>query len=1460
MTAKRILIVEDNPQFASGLSKTLESSEQRYSTCIVHSGEDALQTVGEERPDLVLMDIELAGELNGVETAAQINTQFDVPVVYLTAHSETFMLQQAKAAEPYGYLVKPVQDGELYAAIEVALYKHELDRKLKESEERFRALVQAATDLVAVTGADGIYRYVSPSHERLVGHLPDDLIGKSLFEFLHPEDQQRVADVFTELLFRGQDATTSVEFRFLHQDGAYRWFEATHSNQIDNPAVAGIVHNARDVTERKQAESLTHTQHHLSLALGTARGLDETLCLCLDAAIRVSGMDCGGVYLVDETSGNLDLASHTGLSPDFVTSVLHYDADSANVRLVMGGQPIYTGHQDLGTPLDDLRRREGLRAIAVIPVRHEGRVIACLNVASHTVDTIPDLARVALESMASQIGNAIARSKAEEELRGYRDHLEKLVKERTAELATTNEQLEQEIAERRQAEETLRQRNRDLALLNRANRAFSSTLDLDQVLSTVLEEARHMMDVVACSIWSVEPSSASQGENRGLVCQQATGPQSEVVRGWRLAPGEGIAGWVARTGESVIVPDALDDERHFRGVDRQTGLPLRSILSAPLQVKDRVIGVLQVVDTEVDRFSAADLTLVEPLAASAASAIENARLYKEAARLWAFNENIVQSMAEGIVIEDAAGHITFANPKATELLGYAPEELMGRHWSAFVPLDLLAQAEREAAMRRQGVTGQYESAMLNRENRRVPVIVNARPLFDEDQFTGVLAVFTDITERKRAEEAIKRQHDYFRAVVNSLHDQVLVIDRDYCVTDANDVFLSQVGCARENIIGRHCYEMVRRRSEPCAAPDAPCPAQEIWETGQPDRAIHAHTDPSGTSRWLEVAASPLYDAEGRIAKAIVAYRDVTTERRLEERLAGVHALGQELVLARDERQIAQLVVDTARLLSQSPTCELWLVDEQDRTLAWMPIHGTRPAMPDPLSIDSDEGIIPAVARSGELVYVPDVEKEPCCTDMDLKSRSQLCVPLKVKERIFGVLNIESEGLDTFDEGDLRLFSTLADQAASAIENARLYEHLRRRNEELQALNAIASTLNQAPDPTVAAASAEHGLEQVLNAMLDQVLEVVGLDAGWVQLLDEDGGKLSLVAHRGFPQGMAEKTSASQLGERMNQVIQSGKAIVLDKVSDDPWLNVEAGRREALHAFAGIPIRSRDKMLGVLGGFSRSPRQMSPQELQLLTNICQQVGVAIENARLTQEASEVQVLQELNLLRSELIANVSHELRTPLGLIKILCTYLMMEEVDATIDRESRLESLRGIDEETERLEVIVDNLLDLSQVESGQMRLDKQAADLGQLAREAIHAIEMDTQPTQHRFVHDFPSEPLIATVDAQRIEQVLRNLLYNAVKYSPDGGTITVRGRGDSMQLLIGVSDEGIGIPSSELEKVFERFYRVDNEITRSTRGAGLGLAVCRSIIEAHGGRIWVESALDGGSTFYFSLYISDE
>ncbi len=607
-----------------------------------------------------------------------------------------------------------------------------------------------------------------------------------------------------------------------------------------------------------------------------------------------------------------------------------------------------------------------------------------------------------------------------------------------------------------------------------------------------------------------------------------------------------------------------------------------------------------------------------------------------------------------------------------------------------------------------------------------------------------------------------------------------------------------------------------------------------------------------------------------VQKVLEKKRLIQENLRLKARLP-ILEISKALMSEVNLERLAQLTLETARHALGADRVSLMLLDEERQELSISAALGLSDEVVATTRVKVGQGLAGLVAQMRKPILLSEqVENDPVIQASLTQSDtgSAICVPLMLKDRVLGVLNASRPlGGAPFRQDDVDLLSILCGQIAVAIENARLFEQaqweiarrkrmeeeLRRRNEELMALNAIATTLGQSLD-----------LDHILNATLDKVLEMIEIDAGWIQLLDEDkdGGSLSLVAHRGFSQEMAEETKTVKLSKSMTgpgrfvvKVARSGQPLVMDRLSEDPRFSIETGRRETLHAFAGVPIKSKDKVLGVLGVFSRSPRQLSSQEVQLLAATGHQIGVAIENVRLAEKASEIEILRELNRLRSELIANVSHELRTPLGLIKIFCTTLLREDVE--FDRETQRDLLRDIEEGADRLEKIVDNLLDLSQMKDGRLRLDKRPTDVGQLARAVIEAIklEMDVQPTQHRFAHDFPSDPLVAIVDSKRIEQVLRNLLSNAIKYSPEGGTITVQGRGDKRQLLVRVSDQGMGIPSEDLERVFERFYRVETEITQSVRGAGLGLAVCRGIVEAHGGHIWVESTLGVGSNFYFTL-----
>jgi len=220
-------------------------------------------------------------------------------------------------------------------------------------------------------------------------------------------------------------------------------------------------------------------------------------------------------------------------------------------------------------------------------------------------------------------------------------------------------------------------------------------------------------------------------------------------------------------------------------------------------------------------------------------------------------------------------------------------------------------------------------------------------------------------------------------------------------------------------------------------------------------------------------------------------------------------------------------------------------------------------------------------------------------------------------------------------------------------------------------------------------------------------------------------------------------------------------------------------------------------------------------------------------------------------RSTFISVISHELQTPIAIIKGYASTLA--RTDATFDRESLRSRLQAVEEEADRLNKLVGNLLYASRIQAGGLQMELATLDLSNLVQKVTHRLQVKSPGVTVK-VNLPPNLPTVVA-DRDRIEEVLENLLDNAVKYSPDKPVVTVVCRATGDEVIVSVSDAGMGISLREQEQIFDRFYRVGNAMTNSLQGAGLGLYICRAIVEANGGRIWVESALHQGSTFLFSL-----
>lgn len=345
-----------------------------------------------------------------------------------------------------------------------------------------------------------------------------------------------------------------------------------------------------------------------------------------------------------------------------------------------------------------------------------------------------------------------------------------------------------DISTRKKTEALQSRRTRELSMLNRAIQALNSTLDQDHILAIVLEEVRNLLNVFASSLWLVDEGT---GE---LVCRQATGPQSQLVLGWRLQNGQGVAGWVTQTGQSVLVADTMTDTRHFGGVAQRIQQELRSLITVPLQAKQKVIGVLQVVDREVDRFTHSDLTLLEPLAIAAAIAIENARLVENlenevaarTAEIAAERDKsaaILHSVGDAIAMVDTTLQVHYVNPAFEKLTGYTAAETWEQPLDALLGGGLTDHARQKIlAASANGAHWQGEITIRRKDGRTGEVALASAPIRDANgALLGYVVSHQDISRFKELDRArqqfITNVSHQFRTPVATLKAHVYLLQR-----------------------------------------------------------------------------------------------------------------------------------------------------------------------------------------------------------------------------------------------------------------------------------------------------------------------------------------------------------------------------------------------------------------------------------------------------------------------------------------------------------------------------------------------------------------------------------------------------------------------------------------------------------------------------------------------------------
>jgi signal transduction histidine kinase len=459
--------------------------------------------------------------------------------------------------------------------------------------------------------------------------------------------------------------------------------------------------------------------------------------------------------------------------------------------------------------------------------------------------------------------------------------------------------------------------------------------------------------------------------------------------------------------------------------------------------------------------------------------------------------------------------------------------------------------------------------------------------------------------------------------------------------------------------------------------------------------------------------------------------------------------------------------------------------------------------------------------------------------IDAGTLAAVATPIELGGQVTGVLALDQVGEPrAWTSQEIRLLESVARELRTALEAAQLLLARQRENQRMLALHRASTLIAAETEPT-----------EVLREILDAAASLIGRGSASLYRWDEHAGLLRLAESV-----RAERDIAPPLlraGEGVcGQAFLTLKPVIVNDYQG--WEHaVRSSRAAGQRAALAVPLIRAGHGLGALAVRStHAVARFDDDDARLLSLFADQAVAALTTVELLdQQRRAVEELERLNSAKSNFVSIVSHEFRTPLTGIQGFSELIR----DENLTREEMKEYAGDINKDAQRLNRMITEMLDLDRMESGRMTLNRERADVNAIVAEA--AQRLASNAARHPILLNLDPELPLIEIDKDKINQVLLNLLSNAVKYSPEGGEIAVSTRVEGQMVHVFVRDSGMGIPADSLEKVFERFSRLESGATRYIQGTGLGLPISRQIIEMHGGRAWVESTLGEGSVFQFTL-----
>jgi PAS domain S-box-containing protein len=856
------------------------------------------------------------------------------------------------------------------------------------------------------------------------------------------------------------------------------------------------------------------------------------------------------------------------------------------------------------------------------------------------------------------------------------------------------------------------------------------------------------------------------------------------------------------------------------------------------------------------------------LTAQAATAMDTARLYRDVRASEERYRTLIENANEWVWILDREGNFTFANQQAEKASGYKLQDWQGKNFAALVLPDDLPAVQRVFAETLAGRPQTHEVNVVGSAGQIIVLSVNTSPLVEEGQVVGIVSFGHDITDREKAERELERSNRELvvRNAITATLSQSL--DMTHVLNDTLKKTLQVMQLGSEAKGGIFLVDEKVGELHLAALRGLPpefierettvkldkCLCGRVVETGEIIDATtradawqsrpgwvepHGHLIVPLKSKGHVLGVMFLYlpashratDQEIQLLTAIGSQIGVGIENaQLYERLEAqarnlelLYDMGRRFSASLEPQEVLSQVVHRCAQVFETNVCLVHLIE--DGRLIVRASHyrddderAEAETLPLARPLPVDDGLIAQVIATGEMVQSASVDPDqvaPLENAGYMQSHEWLLVPLRVKGRVFGILTlIARRERRRFSGHDVTAAQEIANQAAAALENARLYQEAHLRLEEAALIQAVA----------LAGAAGALQLHTSYVGMSPTLGRVIRIQPG---------------------QGIA------------GWVAQTGQPVVVPDTTQDPhYIEANPETRSEMAA----PLLADHQVIGVINVESTRPNAFSAADLQLLSALAGQLAIILDNTQahrdLTERAQQLQdayaELAEAEQLRDQLIQNLSHELRTPMTFVKGYVE-LMQEEAFGPLPPKLR-EPLTIVSQKTYTVERLVERIVTLQAVRPGTLTLEPLTLD--ELVQEVAEHWQPKALQAGIEIMLDVPTGLPLLAGDRKQLAEAFDNLFSNAIKFSPKGGQITLRVQNENEAVHVEVTDTGIGIPPDKLPRVFDRFYQVDGTVRRRFGGAGVGLAVARQIVEAHGGHIWAESeGLGRGSTFHLAL-----